>query len=312
MTAYHNFIGIDIGKFNFVVALHEIKTIHEYENSAAGISQFIEEHQVHLSDSLCVLEATGGYELKLLYTLVENNYAVHRADARKVKNFIRSFGNKAKTDKLDAKALVNYAKERSAQLELFCPQSKQSIELFQLVQRRGDLKQMLIAEKNRLASPNGNFIRNSCEIMIDILTQQIKEISEQIKQIISLDSLLAAKHALLKTIPGIGDIVAFELLILLPELGQLDRRKIASLVGLAPKANDSGRFQGYRRTGYGRANIKPILFMAAMAARNSRSSLKEFYEKLIAKGKKKKVALTALMRKILVIANAKLKSLTYC
>ncbi len=119
----------------------------------------------------------------------------------------------------------------------------------------------------------------------------------------------AHKLEILKSIPGIGDIVAFEMLILLPELGTLTRRKIAALAGLAPINRDSGKQIGYRRTGFGRAGIKPSLFMAAMAARNSNSYLKIFYQNLIAKSKKKMVALTALMRKILVIANAKLKSL---
>ena len=109
----------------------------------------------------------------------------------------------------------------------------------------------------------------------------------------------------LKTVPGIGDIIANELLILMPELGKLDRRQIASLAGCAPRANDSGRSSGYRRTSPGRAIIKPILFMAAMAARKSNSSFKTFYENLINRGKKKMVALTALMRKIITTANAR-------
>lgn len=312
MTAYHNFIGIDIGKCNFVVASVGAKTTSEYKNSSAGIMQFMAEHQDILSNSLCILETTGGYEFELLYSLSTNYYAVHRADTRKVKSFIRSFGNKAKTDVLDAKALATYGKERVESLELFRPQSQQSIDLFQLVQRRGDLKQMLVAEKNRKKSPNSQSIQKSYELMIGMINQQLEEITEQIKQIIDSDPILRAKQKTLKTIPGIGDIVAFELLVLLPELGQLSRRQIASLAGLAPRANDSGKFQGYRRTGYGRSGIKPILFMAAMAARNSHSALGEFYDHLIAKGKKKMVALTALMRKILVIANARLKSLTFC
>ncbi|MGL5741580.1 MAG: transposase, partial [Legionella sp.] len=114
--------------------------------------------------------------------------------------------------------------------------------------------------------------------------------------------------ALLKTIPGIGNIIANELLILLPELGQLSRREIASLVGVAPRSNDSGTMQGYRRATHGRDGVKPLLFLAAMAARNSNSHLKTFYEGLLSRGKIKMVALVALMRKIIVIANARLKN----
>lgn len=307
MKEYHDFIGIDIGKFSFFVFQEGGKAPQEYQNNVEGITQFITDYEAILLHALCVLETTGGYELELLYCLCEQNFKTHRADTRKVKNFIRSYGNAAKTDALDAKALAHYGKERADSLELFKPQSEQAIILFQFVQRRKDLKIMLVAEKNRAKSPSTRMIRQSCETVIEMLCKQIEEITTQIKEIIAKDPLLKAKQKLLKSIPGIGDIVSFELLVLLPELGQMSRRKIASLSGLAPKANDSGRFQGYRRTGHGREGIKPILFLAAMAARNSKSVLKDFYEKLIAKGKKKMVALTALMRKIIVIANAKLR-----
>lgn len=308
MTLYHNFIGIDIGKFNFVVAIHTEKETKEYENTPSGINDFIKDYAELLDKSLCILETTGGYELPLLYTLCNKQIKVHRADTRKVKNFIRSYGNSAKTDSLDAKALTKYGFERHEQLAIFEPQSKRALDLFSLVQRRGDLKQMLVAEKNRLKGPGGGAIKESCAHMIKTIMLQIDSITAQIKEMIDDDPVLQKKHKVLKSIPGIGDIVAFELLVLLPELGSLNRRQIASLAGLAPRANDSGRYQGYRKTGHGRNGIKPILFLAAMAARNSKSHLKEFYERLISNGKKKMVALTALMRKILVIANARLKS----
>lgn len=309
MTPYINFIGIDMGKFSFVVATNDQKTTQEYENSSAGIGQFIEDTQSLLTTSLLVVETTGGYELNLLYTLCQQGHAVHRADTRKVKNFIRSYGSAAKTDALDAKALALYGKERGHALELFQPQSQQAMLLFQLVQRRSDLKQILVAEKNRLQSPSIFLVEQSFRLMIDTVEVQLQMLNTQIQQLIAQDPVLKKKHTVLKTIPGIGDIVASELLIMLPELGTLSRRKIASLAGVAPRANDSGCFQGYRQTGRGRGGIKPLLFIASMAARNSHSSLKAFYEKLVAKGKKKMVALTALMRKILVIANARIRDL---
>ncbi|ARD86040.1 transposase [Rickettsia bellii] len=313
MIKYHKHIGIDIGKYNFVVGIEGIKDTKEYENTSSGIFEFINDNKDILANSLTVVETTGGYELELLYSLCERGYVVHRADARKVKNFIRSYGNSTKTDKLDAKALGLYGKERADKLEVFKPESKQNIQLFRLVQRRNDLKQMLVAEKNRLQQANTDkFVKNSCINMIDVLSNQITEITNQVEVIISSDQLLKAKHEILKEINGIGNIVAFELLILLPELGKLTRRQIASLAGLAPKANDSGKYQGYRKVGHGRAGVKPILFLAAMSARNSKTSgLRLFYERLINNGKKKMVALTALMRKIIVIANAKLKSLLF-
>jgi len=247
--------------------------------------------------------------LELFYSLLRFGFNVHRADTRKVKNFIRSWGNYSKTDALDAKALALYGFERFDKLELFKVQSKEQIELFQLVQRRNDLKHTLVAEKNRLQSPATEFIKDSITSLITLLEEQVKLITDKINVIINNNPELKSKSDVLKTIPGIGDIVAFELLVLLPELGTLCRRKIAALAGLAPRANDSGKFSGYRRTGYGRSGVKSILFIAAMAARKSNSNLKEFYEKMTAREKTKMVSLTALMRKILVVANAKMKAL---
>lgn len=309
MKAYQNFVGIDIGKYSFVVSVFGQKTSIEYENNAEGIVNFLEAYKAILPDAICIIEATGGYELALLYALVEKNYDAHRADARKVKNFIRSFGSQAKTDALDAKALSHYGKERSNDLTLFVPASKNAITLFHLVQRRADLKAMLVAEKNRLKSPGLGMVKEGIKDIIEALEKALSDVTTKIEMYIEQDEVLKARLECLKSVPGIGKIVAFELLIRLPELGTLTRKKIASLAGLAPRANQSGLFNGYRRTGYGRCGVKPILYMAAMAARNSKTSLKEFYEKLVNSGKKKMVALTALMRKILVIANARLKEL---
>ncbi|CAN5439146.1 IS110 family transposase [soil metagenome] len=307
MTAYNNFIGMDIGKETFVVAEYALKSSQEYVNDAEGFKQFMTDFKARLPHSLCVLETTGGYELELLFTLCRKGIAVHRADAKKVKHFIRSNGNGAKTDHLDANSLALYGYERHARLELFKPPSKSALDLYELIQRRQDLKQMLVSEKNRLKAPRANRTKASIKTLIDILSEQIKLITTDTDELIKADPILREKKKILKTIPGIGEVIANELLILLPELGQLNRRQIASLVGLAPIAKDSGKSKGYRQTGYGRAGIKPSLFLAAMAASNSHSSFKTFYENLISRGKKKMVALVALMRKIIVVANAKLK-----
>jgi len=309
MRSYNNFIGIDIGKFTFVVAVHGDKQSKEYENTPLGINQFIKDNKKNLPVSLCILETTGGYEMILSLILCEQNFSVHKANTRKVKNFIRSYGNVAKTDNLDAKALALYGFERAQSLELFTPQSKQAYQLYELIQRRKDLKQMLVAEKNRLKSPRAKFVKGSIQMIIDTLSNEVIEIAKVIDSLIDNDVVLKEKQRILKTIPGIGNIIANELLILLPELGELNRRQIASLVGVAPIAKDSGKSNGYRRTGHGRCGIKPTLFMAAMAARNSNSHLKIFYESMVARGKLKMVALTALMRKIIVIANARLKNI---
>lgn len=307
MEVYNNFIGIDIGKESFVVGVYGYKRTREYENNPEGIAIFLKDYRSELADSLSILETTGGYEMRLLLTLCEEGFAVHRANTRKVKHFIRSLGNGAKTDQLDSKALALYGYERRERLERFKPQSKQALELYELVQRCCDLKLMIVAEKNRFKAPRTDFVKESCKLMIDALEKQVASLMRRINEIIEGDVVLSKKKEILKAIPGIGEVTANYLLVLLPELGILNRRQIASLTGLAPIANDSGLHKGYRATGHGRAGVKPILFMAAMAARNSNSWLKSFYNRLIEAGKKKIVALTALMRKIIVIANARIR-----
>lgn len=307
MTFYSNFIGIDIGKFNFVVNTHGLNTTKEYENSDTGINDFVKDHEGILSNALCVLETTGGYEMKLLLTLCENKYATHRANTRKVKSFIRSYSNGAKTDALDAKGLARYGKERGSDLNLYVPPSENSMAMYELVTRRHDLISMRTAEKNRLKSPRANLVKKSCEAIIAALSSEVDCVTEEISTLIKQDADLTSKKEILQTVPGIGNLISNDFVTLLPELGYLSRRQIASLAGVAPRANDSGNYRGYRSTGHGRSTIKSSLFLAAMAARNSNSPLKAFYEQLIGRGKSKKVALTALMRKIIVIANARIK-----
>lgn len=308
MKVYNNFVGIDIGKFEFVTRLHGSNETKKYTNRVEGIDEFIRDYGCYLKESLCVLETTGGYEMAVLSALCQKGFAVHRANTRKVKSFIRSYGNEAKTDALDAKVLALYGYERHKNLKLYDLQKETMLDLYELTQRREDLNQMRVAEKNRLQAPRLNRVKDSCKKLLETIEGQIKEITEEINQLIEADENLKKRKEILETVPGIGEKVANTLLSLLPELGELDRRQIASLVGVAPKANDSGRYSGYRATGYGRQGIKPKLFMSAMAARNSKTAFKEFYEKLIGRGKKKMVALTALMRKILVTANARVKA----
>lgn len=201
--------------------------------------------------------------------------------------------------------LAHYGVERHPSLELFKEHPRQK--LLKLVLRRTELKQMLVQEKNRLKAPDLGDLKNSFKVIIEALEKQLLFIGEQIKEICSADIELKKQMSVLKTISGIADISAFALLALLPELGTVNRKQIASLAGVAPHHNESGNKVGYRFTRGGRSEVKPVLFMAAMAAARSHSELGEFYRKLIAAGKKKMVALVALMRKIVVIANARVR-----
>jgi len=302
---YQNFIGIDISKYDFSVAVLGEKKTTRYTNDTDGFNAFVSSYQDQLKNGLVVLETTGGYELSLIYYLQQHQCAVHRANARNVKYFIRSLGTLAKTDAIDALGLALYAKERQATLELYKANSQEK--LLKLVQRRIDLNQMLVQEKNRRQAPHQHVLKKSFDAVIKMLNAQIKEIENEIEVLFKADPLLAEKKKVLKEVNGIGDIVSIQLLALLPEIGTIDRKKIANLGGLAPLANDSGKRAGYRSTRGGRPGIKSLLFMAALTAARSQSYLGEFYNRLVKAGKKKMVALTALMRKILVIANAKLR-----
>lgn len=304
---YQTFIGIDIAKKTFAVGIAEQKDTFEFENSKVGFNQFYQQFKPALSSSLVVLETTGGYEMPLVNYLISYNVAVHRANTRKVKFFIRSLGQEAKTDAIDAQGLALYGQERHEKLELYvsCPPEQKQLQ--QLTQRRLDLKQMIVQEKNRYQAPDiSPVVKKSCTTVLKSLDKQIQAIDAEIQTLHDKCPEQKAKIEVLKKIDGIGDIISSALLALLPELGLLDRRQIASLVGLAPFPCESGLKQGYRRTRGGRQDVRSILFMAAFSASHSKGRLGDFYRRLVKNGKKKMVALTALMRKIIVIANAKL------
>lgn len=308
MSLYTNFIGIDIGKSEFVSFLNSDDKTNCYKNSRKGFQKFLSDHKEYITSSLVVLETTGGYENACLDFLQDNKFAVHRADTRKVKNFIRSFGQHAKTDKLDAKALSLYGCERQERLALYQKLNKNDEALKLLIERRQDLKQMLTQEKNRFQAPLNKPLRSGIKAVITCIEKQISNIEESINKIIDENKELSRKKEILMTVPGVGSITAISLLGLLPELGQFNRKQIASLCGVAPYAKQSGEKSGYRRTFGGRRNLRPILFMAAMGARKKKESeLASFSERLTKKGKKPMVALVAIMRKIVVIANARIK-----
>lgn len=302
---YHFFIGIDISKDNFVVAKHGDKKAINYPNNKNGFLHFYKDFKQQLPQSLVILETTGGYEIELISYLQSKKFLVHRANTRKVKSFIRSYGTLAKTDSIDAFGLALYGYERHLKLEIY--QESPHKKLLKLIQRRNDLKIMLVQEKNRLKAPDQKAFKTSFNTIIRALQQEMQKMEKIIAKLCKEYPEIEEKVKVLKTIKGIGDITAVQLIALLPELGTLDRKKITSLAGLAPHPNESGKKIGYRATRGGRSDVKPVLFLSAMTAARSKTTLGDFYNKLLSSGKKKMVALTALMRKILVIANAKVR-----
>ena len=308
MTHYTNFVGIDIGKYEVVAACYGASQSHTFPNSPQGFLAFKRTFKTAFQTTFFVLETTGGYEDLFLQSLVLQKVAVHRANTRQVKSFIHSLGIKGKNDAIDALGLARYGFERRDLLALYQPPSARMRELQALTERLEDLKQSLVQEKNRAQAPAIlPEIRKSCLKTIEFLKKEIKSLSEKADRLMAEDPDLARKRDILLEIPGIGPTISRTLPILMPELGYLGRREIASLAGLAPHPRESGLRVGYRRTGGGRQNVRRVLFMAGMAASNTKSFLGAKYQAMVAAGKKKMVALVALMRKILVIANAKIR-----
>ncbi|MFI5205824.1 MAG: transposase, partial [Candidatus Paceibacterales bacterium] len=205
---YTNFIGIDIGKSEFVSFLKSDDKTKCYENNCKGFKKFLSDHKDDLPNSLVVLETTGGHENACLNFLLDNNYTVHRADTRKVKNFIRSFGQHAKTDNLDAKALSLYGYERQDRLALYQKVDKNHEALKLLVERRQDLKQMLVQEKNRFQAPLNKSLQAGIKTVMICFEKQINNIEESINKIIDENKDLSRKKEILMTVPGIGPTTA--------------------------------------------------------------------------------------------------------
>jgi len=302
-TAFSGFIGCDVGKAEIVIHDSRDGTTTAIANSAKPLAAFAATLK---TTCLVVCEATGGYETVLLNAMLKAKIPAHRADARKVKAFIRSFGIRGKTDAIDARALAQYGRERADKLRLWEKVEVAQGQLQSLVLGRDDLVRQRVANKNRLGAPGNAVIKPSLTAVIACLGKQITKIEAQIKLLIETNPKLARNAEILTSIHGVGPVVANALQALMPELGTLGRREVAALAGVAPHPNQSGGRDKYRKTIPGRP-IRSILFMAALSASQSQSGLGDFYRKLLAHGKTKMVAMVALMRKIIVIANAKLR-----
>ena len=298
------FIGCDVGKAEIVVFDSDSGHVTSLPNQAAALAGFAATLD---QNSLVICEATGGYEAMLLDAVISAGHAVHRADARKVKAFIRSFGTLGKSDAIDARALAQYGQERHDRLALWTPRERCREQLQLLVSTRRELVQQRVACSNRLQAPGTAGVADRLRRLLALLHTEIKGIEADIEALIRAHKNLARATKILRAIPGIGPVTAFQLLAMMPELGTINRRQAAALAGLAPHPRQSGGTNGYRRTRGGRPEIKQTMFMAAMAAARSNPYIRAFYQRLIRNGKKPLVALTAVMRKLIVIANARMR-----
>lgn len=310
---YIHFFGIDVSQDWFDVALHEAAKPVQYSNDEDGFAAFLLSISA-LDPATCfvVLEATGGYESRLLQFLIAQNICVHRAAPLHVKYFIRSLGRIAKTDKIDAWALARYGAERHQTLSPYVLPDEKQRAFNQLMMRRNDLVAVAAAEKNRAKQPRYKDatprVKRSVHRLLEAIEELIAELDTELDEVVEAVPAIKTRIDILRTSRGIGRLSAYTLQAYMPELGTLTRRTAASLAGCAPHPRDSGLKSRKRTVFGGRGTVRRILFLAAMAARRYDPNLKAFYEKLVANGKPKMVALTALMRKIIVISNAKLRT----
>jgi transposase len=297
-------IGIDVGKEKLDAALNGQKRVKSWANDEtdrAKLAAWVVDQQV----ALVVVEASGGYEARIVSELVERGQAVALVNPTRVRAFARAAGVLAKTDKIDARTIAYFGATMAPRAQ--ARRSQAQLALNESVTRRRQLVLMITAERNRLQTASSE-MRESIARHLDWLQEEINALEEQINQAIAANSEWAETAKRLQSVPGVGTITASTLVADLPELGQLNRQKIAALVGVAPFNNDSGKRRGKRRIFGGRTSVRAVLYMAALSATKHNPVIKAFYERLLEKGKVKKVAITACMRKLLVILNSMVKS----
>ena len=298
------FVGIDVCKAWLDVAVYEQKEGWRVSNDDAGISGLVKQLK-KLKPQLLVLEATGGFEMLVVAELSQAGLPVAVVNAKRVRDFAKATGQLAKTDKLDARVLAHFAAAIQPQVRSL--RSAEEEQLTALLTRRRQILDMLTVEKNRLVTVRAK-MRTDIEAHIAWLSNSLKELNQEIEEFVQGSPLWKEKAALLQSVPGVGRVTSATMLGMLPELGLLNRQEIAALVGVAPFNKDTGGKQGKRRIFGGRADVRSVLYMAALSAKKHNPLIRTFYTRLIQHGKEKKVALTACMRKLLVILNAMLRT----
>jgi transposase len=298
-------VGIDVAKYSLDVYVASNGRSFIIKNTSAGFRQLLAELPA-TGNCLVVVEATGGYQSRVVGALVAAGHQVAVVNPRQVRDFARGLGILAKTDRLDARVIARFAEHASPRtVEIG---SEKQAELRELVTRRRQLVELRTAEQNRLETTLTKVVRKNVRHLIEQLDKQIHQLEEAIGQLVESEPQLASKAALLETVPGVGPVTVTSLLVDLPELGRLGRQQVAALVGVAPFNRDSGKFHGRRAIWGGRAAVRSVLYMAALTARRSNPLIRAFAQRLEAAGKPFKVVLTACMRKLLVILNSMIKN----
>lgn len=299
-----NWVGVDVSKDSLDVYFLAVSETLRYANNAAGIEKLRERLQRDLYPAV-VCEATGSYEQLMAKTLNAQGIRVSVVNPRPIRDLARGFNQLAKTDALDARMIAKYGELTTPTATVFA--SEQDEELKAWVTRRTQLVEMLSAEKNRRRQLKG-LAKEEVNEHIDWLKERISKLDKKIKELCESKVEWRERQELLESVKGIGPVISSSLLVLLPELGQLNRGKITALVGLAPFNRDSGRYRGKRRIWGGRSAVRTLLYLAAMSAIRYNPPIRAYYEHLLAKGKLRKVAIVACARKMLLCLNAMVKA----
>lgn len=299
-----SFIGIDVAKRQLDVAERPSDARWEATNDGAGIAGLVERLRASGSPALIVVEATGGYEIPLVAALSTAGLPVVVVNPRQVRDFARALGKLAKTDLIDAGVLAQFGE--AVRPEPRAVPDELTQELHGWLARRRQLLEMVLAEEQRLAVA-ARGIRPQIQQHIEWLRSQLHDVDGALQRAIRQSPVWRENENLLRTTPGVGPVLATTLLADLPELGRLNRRQIAALVGVAPLNWDSGQQRGTRHIWGGRAPVRTALYMATLAAVRCNPTIRAFFERLAAAGKPRKVALVACMRKLLTILNAMMR-----
>lgn len=299
-------VGVDVGKDQLDVFIDGVNRGGEFSNAAHGIDQILTLINDLGDQGDCVeqviCEATGGYERALCRALIAAGHPVHIAHANKVRAFATAQGILAKTDRLDAQVLATYGRVFSPPATAIADPAR--LRLRSLLQRRRQLLSARTREHNRLETADAAPLRGSLQRHIQWLGDELSQLDKAWQQALAEQHTLTRHAALYESVRGIGQLTAATLVAELPELGHLEHKSLTALAGLAPYSKDSGRQRGYRRIRAGRPVVRTCLYMAALSATRYNPELRDFYRRLRARGKPGKVALVAVMRKLLVILNS--------
>jgi transposase len=297
-------VGIDVSKDSLDVAVLPTNEVFSVPRTSAGVQDLVERLRPLGAERIGV-EATGGFETIVAAGLQAAHLRVVLLNPAQVRDFAKALGQRAKTDRLDAVVIAQYVAAIKPEVRQLPDQ--QTRELSDLVARRRQIVEMMAAEKQRLPRATQKRLRKSIERLVAALQKELSEVETDIDDAVRGSAAWREKEDLLKTVPGIGPVTARVLLSDMPELGSLDRRQVAALAGLAPWVRQSGKWRGKSKIGGGRATCRRVLFTSALSATRPSSPFRPYYERLIAAGKPKMVALVAVARKLLTIANAILR-----